>query len=187
MATCACGREFESKGKWGIRRFCSRSCANKRTHSEETKEKISASIKMRHTSGSSYKNRKLGWSLPPRTVEHCKQISENQRKYWEGKKRTAVEKAARNKANVYAYRARKNKAIPLDADRNLIRLIYEHCPDGYEVDHIIAIAVGGKHHQDNLQYLPRRENRVKGCNRKYDVSKAIKWQSIVAAQYVSED
>ena len=50
-----CGKEFEieieeslfQKGKY--RRFCSRSCANARVHSEETKRKTSASIKNYYT------------------------------------------------------------------------------------------------------------------------------------------
>lgn len=32
----------------------------------------------------------------------------------------------------------------------------------YEVDHIIPICAGGKHHQDNLRVITRKENRVKG-------------------------
>lgn len=32
----------------------------------------------------------------------------------------------------------------------------------YEVDHIIPICKGGKHHQDNLRVVTRKQNRVKG-------------------------
>ena len=80
---------------------------------------------------------------------------------------------ARNKAKVYAYRARKYNAIMPDSDMKRIREIYENCPDGYHVDHIIALADGGKHHQNNLQYLPASENCRKGAGRNYDTSKAI--------------
>lgn len=34
----------------------------------------------------------------------------------------------------------------------------------YEVDHIIPLARGGKHHPDNLQLLTAAENRAKGAN-----------------------
>tara|TARA_S200002703_G_scaffold56154_2_gene48757 strand:- start:43 stop:591 length:549 start_codon:yes stop_codon:yes gene_type:complete len=39
--------------------------------------------------------------------------------------------------------------------------MYLNCPKGYEVDHIIPISKGGKHHPDNLQYLTIEENRRK--------------------------
>jgi hypothetical protein len=39
--------------------------------------------------------------------------------------------------------------------------MYIECPKGYEVDHIIPISKGGKHHPDNLQYLTISENRKK--------------------------
>ena len=50
------------------------------------------------------------------------------------------------------------------------------CPKGYEVDHIVALAVGGSHHQDNLQYLPILENRKKNKYQKYDKSLVIDWK-----------
>ena len=60
------------------------------------------------------------------------------------------------------YHAKQKDQTPLDADIKLIQKIYENCPKGYEVDHIIPISKGGLHHQDNLQYLPWIENRRKG-------------------------
>ena len=60
------------------------------------------------------------------------------------------------------YHARRKSQTPPDADRKIMQQIYENCPDGYEVDHIIPISKGGLHHQDNLQYLPWKQNRQKG-------------------------
>ena len=60
------------------------------------------------------------------------------------------------------YHAKQRAQTPDDADLKLIQQIYENCPEGYEVDHIIPISKGGLHHQDNLQYLPWLENRRKG-------------------------
>jgi len=59
------------------------------------------------------------------------------------------------------YHARLKDQTPPDADLKLMQEIYENCPEGHEVDHIIPIAKGGPHHQDNLQYLTRNENRTK--------------------------
>lgn len=90
------------------------------------------------------------------------------------------EKKAKRVSAVQAYRARKYNATMPDTDRKLINLIYEMCPEGYDVDHIVALANGGPHHQDNLQYLPLRENRRKGTRDVYDTSKVLKWQDIVS-------
>lgn len=59
------------------------------------------------------------------------------------------------------YNAKQKSQTPADADLKLMQKIYEDCPDGYEVDHIVPISKGGLHHQDNLQYLPWLENRRK--------------------------
>ena len=60
------------------------------------------------------------------------------------------------------YYTKKKNQTPADADMDKIKKIYQNCPDGYEVDHIIPISKGGLHHQDNLQHLPISENRRKG-------------------------
>lgn len=60
------------------------------------------------------------------------------------------------------YQARKLRQTPPDADISMMQEIYQHCPKGYEVDHVIPLSRGGLHHQDNLQYLTISENRKKG-------------------------
>ena len=60
----------------------------------------------------------------------------------------------------------------------LHRLIMD-CPKGYEVDHIIAIAEGGLHHEENLQYLPAAVNRKKNRYQEYDRSAIIRWQDVI--------
>ena len=86
---------------------------------------------------------------------------------------------ARNVSSVQAYRQRKYSATPIDVDRKLIQIIYENCPVGYEVDHIIAISEGGPHHQDNLQYLPAIVNRKKNRYQNYDKDSVLRWQDII--------
>lgn len=56
----------------------------------------------------------------------------------------------------------KDASVDLTEDeKDAIFRIYAECPDGYEVDHIVPISKGGKHHPNNLQYLTITENRRK--------------------------
>jgi hypothetical protein len=98
---------------------------------------------------------------------------------------TEQEKKARNISTVQAYRARKYSATLPDTDRKLINKIYEMCPQGYEVDHIIALSAGGPHHQDNLQYLPAMENRRKNKTQNYDKNLVIRWQDVYDENKIS--
>lgn len=66
-------------------------------------------------------------------------------------------------------RARVRNQLPNDANFDKIREIYTECRKisvetgiPHEVDHIIPIAKGGLHHQDNLQIITMTENRKKG-------------------------
>ena len=66
-------------------------------------------------------------------------------------------------------RARIRNQLPDTADFEKIKQIYAECRKvsdetgiPYEVDHIIPIAKGGLHHQDNLQIITQKENRRKG-------------------------
>lgn len=65
---------------------------------------------------------------------------------------------------------KRRKALKLDrmpkwADIRKIQEIYNNCPDGYHVDHIVplqGINVCGLHVEHNLQYLTAQENLQKG-------------------------
>lgn len=62
-------------------------------------------------------------------------------------------------------RARQIQQTPRWADLDIIKEFYKNCPKGHEVDHIVPLRgkkVRGFHVIDNLQYLPREENRKKG-------------------------
>jgi len=141
-------------------------------------EKISASLKLRFANQPHHMKGKAGW----KPTDEQKELK-RKRSIEAADRRGRVSeehKKARNKANVYAYRARQRNAIPDDADLKLIRMIYERCPDGYHVDHIKALASGGLHHQDNLQYLPIQENCRKGKRDIYDCSLALRWQDVTS-------
>lgn len=140
-------------------------------------EKISESLKRFYAENGHPSKGKSGWKQSEEQKEHLRRKSIEAA---DRRGRVSDEhKKARNKANVYAYRARLRNAIPEDSDLKLIRNIYECCPSGYHVDHIVALAAGGMHHQDNLQYLEVSENCRKGKDREYDSSKAIPWKDIV--------
>lgn len=76
--------------------------------------------------------------------------------------------------------ARKKQAVPPWADLDAIKVIYENCPDGHHVDHIVPLyAVRGRKHiacglhcEANLQYLPASENRRKWATLQEEVEAA---------------
>ena len=66
-----------------------------------------------------------------------------------------------------AYKAAKSQRTPVWADIERIKEIYNDCPEGYEVDHIIPLRgkfVSGLHLESNLQYLTKRDNYIKRNN-----------------------
>ena len=140
-------------------------------------EKISESLKAYYNEHGHPNKGKPGWKHDDTMKERKRQTT---LEYWDKKGRlTDKQKAARNKANVYAYRARKYDAIVESSDLQLIKKIYENCPDGYHIDHIVALAAGGLHHQDNLQYLEISENCRKGKGSKFDPNKALDWKELI--------
>lgn len=63
------------------------------------------------------------------------------------------------------------------AEMRVVEAIYRDCPKGYHVDHIIPLSKEGRHHPDNLQYLPAVINMKKGNDETFDCTKyAIRWQ-----------
>lgn len=179
MLCITCNKEHT--GIFGSGKYCCRSCSNSRIRTDAIKQQISDTIKTKIQSGEISTERTKGYKLKnPRSEEHIEKIAAKNKLAWDKKgRKTAEQKKLGVKAAVYAYRARKRNAIPLDADLSLIKQIYENSPAGYDVDHIVALAVGGLHHQDNLQYLPLSENRRKGVKSIYNTSMIIRWQDII--------
>tara|TARA_R110000744_G_scaffold359746_1_gene467087 strand:- start:29 stop:469 length:441 start_codon:yes stop_codon:yes gene_type:complete len=140
-------------------------------------EKISATLKQHFRENGHHNKSKEGWKHSAEMKELKRQKSIE---YWDKRGRlTQKQKNARNVAGVVAYRARQKNAITESSDLTLIKKIYENCPDGFHVDHIEALASGGKHHQDNLQYLQANENCKKGKSQNYDQTKALDWRTYI--------
>lgn len=73
----------------------------------------------------------------------------------------------RHKSNAIGanYRAAKLQRTPRWADMGEIQKVYDNCPEGHHVDHIIPLQgekVSGLHVESNLQYLLASENASKG-------------------------
>lgn len=71
-------------------------------------------------------------------------------------------------------RALKKQAITPTTCLSTIKDIYNNCPEGYHVDHIVPLAKKGKHHQDNLCYLPASLNVAKGAKILEDYPELLK-------------
>ena len=127
-------------------KFCSRSCSN------------------------SYNNKgvcRVERKIFPHPCKHCGTETTNPvfcSSTCDGLNRKAS-KEHLNKSNAIRqsrYRAKKYRVLAPDANPEKINEIYRNCPPGHEVDHIVPLSKGGKHHEDNLQYLTISENRSKG-------------------------
>ena len=170
--------KVEHDGNYGSGRFCDAKCArafSTKSKRKEINDKVSEKLKGRPSHNKGVPGKK-------HTEDSRSRIASGIKKYYKEHPEvlvTSEEKRAKNVAGVIAYRARKRNAIIETTDLELIKKIYEHCPKGYEVDHIHSLSTGGLHHQDNLQYLPKSENCRKCANRKYDETLAIDWRTLV--------
>lgn len=86
---------------------------------------------------------------------HCKECSKDFNKL-QRQIRPEIIKASNSKRKAIV-----RNAFDEGADLNIIKLIYKNCPTDYHVDHIIPIAKGGMHHENNLCYLPAILNMKK--------------------------
>lgn len=80
------------------------------------------------------------------------------------------------------YRAKKYRVLAPTADKKKIKEIYLNCPEGHEVDHIIPLSRGGLHHQDNLQYLLKEDNRRKNNRIWYPHSELNRDSSVMSGE-----
>ncbi len=97
-------------------------------------------------------------------AEHnAKWYSENKEHRAEYDAKWVKENPEKRRAKCAKRRATKLKAVTPTTCNKTIASIYKNCPEGYHVDHIVPLAKKGKHHQDNLCYLPASLNQAKGA------------------------
>lgn len=126
------------------RKFCSSSCSasfnNKGLNRHRTDKSYCPVCNRRKSNGLKTCSRLCAGSLRKKSKEH----------------KNILNRIAQSK-----YRAKKYRTLDPTANKQKIKEIYINCPKGYEVDHILPLSKGGKHHENNLQYLTILENRKK--------------------------
>jgi hypothetical protein len=111
-------------------------------------------------------------------ARQCPEAKERQRELNRAYKDTEVGRAKRQAAHAER-KARMKFGTECAEDRKLIELIYRNCPNGYQVDHIVPLSKGGKHHPDNLQYLPAEVNNAKRAKTDFDCAEhVVRWQDV---------
>ena len=128
--------------------------------------------------------RKHQYQLSPETyqVKSCLYRKSHQTEISSYHKQYVQENLTRYRAWNAAKRARKRNATPLWVNKDILNQIYQNCPTGHEVDHIVPLSgrkvpvqvlgetfeftvytnqVCGLHVPWNLQYLTTRKNREK--------------------------
>lgn len=108
---------------------------------------------------------------------------------WKEKNRERVKQAATKFKEAHPGRFRamkrasdaKRRALMaktyVGGNQKLMAEIYNRCPKGYHVDHIVPISKGGVHSPENLQYLPALINVKKNAKLNFDYSEfSVDWR-----------
>ena len=144
---------------------CNRSKIYYRANPEKVKARQKAWVK---ANPEKVKDRQKKWAEKNAEKQRAK------KKAWvkaNAEKVKAMQKAwaKNNPGKVTAYsnkrRAAKLKATPAWADLKKIEEIYLNCPPGYHIDHVFPLQspiMCGLHVENNLQYLPAKDNISKG-------------------------
>mgnify|MGYP004003635985 CR=1 FL=1 len=127
------------------------------TYYELNKESIKARKRERYANDPEYRERHKSYNK--QYQEDKPEVHNKSNSKW-AKNNPGIKNAL-----IAKYRAAKLQRTPSWADDLVIRMIYEDCPKGYQVDHIVPLqgaSVSGLHVAHNLQYLTPTENQTKG-------------------------
>lgn len=114
--------------------------------------------------------------------DYTRELRRNNRIYADAQRadKRAYRQTDHGRAGYKIWNRTRDSGRKAEGDSKLMRLIYRMCPEGWHVDHIVPISRGGRHHPDNLQYLPAEVNQRKHTRLEYDVSAvAIRWQDLI--------
>lgn len=139
-------------GKFGLMSRCKPCIASER---KKNSERIAKYQKLyRKTNQEKLSEQRREWYL--NNIDKIKQYNKKYLKlHYLNNKAKYIEKSLKRRNKIL-------NNIPCYANINLISRIYDECPEGYHVDHMIPLAAGGFHHESNLCYLPAEINLSKG-------------------------
>ena len=86
-----------------------------------------------------------------------------------------------NRKSSTRYRIKWSDSFKITGNQEIMDRIYDNCPEGYEVDHIIPLTRGGEHNENNLQYLLREDNRKKNNKLESEctfILRKIDWRTV---------
>lgn len=153
-------------GKDGLHTQC-KSCYNKKKRLSYENNKEQKRQRQR-TYYQENKEKCLNSGRRWRLTEKGKKCSSQE--YYRNKEKyqTRQKKYYKNNKSKFIARANERRSsqvsqTPEYANLSLIDKIYEHCPEGYHVDHMTPLSRGGLHHESNLCYLPAQVNHSKGA------------------------
>jgi hypothetical protein len=99
--------------------------------------------------------------------ERKNRYNENNRDKYRAIRRATYHRNKHNGKNRAAQVKRdtqKRTATTTDAaELAMIQQFYAECPEGYQVDHVMPLALGGRHELANLQWLEESLNKAKGA------------------------
>lgn len=183
--------EFFNKnraGKFGMDSQC-RPCRAeyRRLHRQKNKHKTREYSRINRDKIAEYHKEYM--SNPENKKKKSEYLKDWYKKNSERLKKQGAEYYNNNKAAAFAStakrRATKLNQTPEYANLELIKRIYNHCPEGYHVEHMNPITRGGLHHESNLCYLPAHTNLSKNNKTIEEFgqeefhAKAIYWQDII--------
>jgi hypothetical protein len=160
MKKCPSCNEIKPLSNFSINTAICKNCDNNKraTYVENSREKVLSKSKIYYQNNKESRLLSNRWYRLLNSESIAEQKKEYHKKYYQEHKYLYNAKNAKR-------RATKLQATPKWANLIAIKEIYQTCPPGYHVDHIVPLQgklVCGLHCEFNLQHLSASENLSKG-------------------------